>query len=623
MKKGRCDPLESHRPKFFPKKKKKMANDNHLSSVTLYNVTMINSKYYNEFFELGQQKINFNFFELSLPDDDPVYTLKKVMEDLDFTNLLAQYSDKGRNGFNPIMKYAVLTYANMRGVRAVDRIVELCKRDLAFIWLTQGEQPGRDAFYDFINRKLTGEILDDLNYQFLRRLKKEGLITLEALYIDGTKIEANASRYTFVWRGTLNYHLAGLLDTIDALYTRYNELLNENEYGQKYDLGNVQMFIIEGMDKVHDVIEKNRKRKLTKHKKISNNTVIEIDNCSPLELLKLQKNLVKIADGEGISFVYEKRQKKSEIQKLYDELEECGKRLMKYKDCFEIMGSDRNSYSKTDLEATFMRMKEDHMLNGQLKPAYNVQIAVENYFIIHGYVSNDRTDYNTLIPVIRKHQTAFGKILKEVTADSGYCSEKNLLYLKENDIASFIKLQDHEQRKTRAYKEDIGKHYNMTYQIFEDEHYYVCHDGRELRHVGTETRKQDGYTQTFEVYTCADCSGCDHKAKCLYKYNPEKDADKNKVMKINEQWEELKASSHANIESEKGIVNRQIRSIQTEGHFGDIKENENFRRFNHRSSDKVYKEFMLYVIGRNINKYHRFLHKEIQKFEGKQAEKAA
>ena len=600
-----------------------MANDNHLSSVTLYNVTMQKQDYYNEFFELGQQKINFNFFELSLPDDDPVYTLKKVMEDLDFTNLLAQYSDKGRNGFNPIMKYAVLTYANMRGVRAVDRIVELCKRDLAFIWLTQGEQPGRDAFYDFINRKLTSEILDDLNYQFLRRLKKEGLITLEALYIDGTKIEANASRYTFVWRGTLNYHLAGLLDTIDSLYTRYNELLNENEYGQKYDLGNVQMFIIEGMDKVHDVIEKNRKRKLTKHKKISNNTVIEIDNCSPLELLKLQKNLVKIADGEGISFVYEKRQKKSEIQKLYDELEECGKRLMKYKECFEIMGSDRNSYSKTDLEATFMRMKEDHMLNGQLKPAYNVQIAVENYFIIHGYVSNDRTDYNTLIPVIRKHQTAFGKILKEVTADSGYCSEKNLLYLKENDIASFIKLQDHEQRKTRAYKEDIGKHYNMTYQIFEDEHYYVCHDGRELRHVGTETRKQDGYTQTFEVYTCADCSGCDHKAKCLYKYNPEKDADKNKVMKINEQWEELKASSHANIESEKGILNRQIRSIQTEGHFGDIKENENFRRFNHRSTEKVYKEFMLYAIGRNINKYHRFLHKEIQKFEGKQTENAA
>ena len=584
---------------------------------------MLKHKYYNEFFELGQQKINFNFYELNLPDSDPVYTLKKVMEEMDFSSLLAQYSNKGRNGFNPIMKYAVLTYAGMRGVKSVDRIVELCGRDLAFIWLTQGEKPGRDAFYDFINNKLTGEILDDLNYQFLRRLKKEGLITLEALYIDGTKIEANANRYTFVWRGTLNYHLVGLLDTIDALYARYNELLNENEYGQKYDLGNVQMFIIEGMDKVRDVIEKNRKRKLTKHKKLSNNTVIEIDNCSPLELLRLQNNLIKIAEGEGIAFVYEKRQKKSDLQLLYEELEECGKRLMKYKECFEIMGADRNSYSKTDLEATFMRMKEDHMLNGQLKPAYNVQIAVENYFIIHGYVSNDRTDYNALIPVINKHFHAFEEKLKEVTADSGYCSEKNLLFLKEHNIDSYIKLQDHEKRKTRAYKEDIGKYYNMSYHVFEDEHYYVCHDGRELRHIQTETKKQDGYTQTFEVYACADCSGCEHKARCLYKYDPEKDADKNKLIKINEQWEELKEASHANIESEKGILNRQIRSIQTEGHFGDIKENENFRRFNHRSSEKVYKEFMLYAIGRNINKYHRFIHNQIQKFEGKQAQNIA
>ena len=149
-----------------------MANDNHLLSVTCYNVTMLNNKYYNEFFELGQQKINFKFYELSLPDDDPVFTLKKVMEEMDFTALLAQYSGKGKHGFNPIMKYGVLTYANMRGIREIDRIVELCKRDLAFIWLTQGEQPKRDAFYDFINKKLTSEILDDLNYKLLRRLKK-------------------------------------------------------------------------------------------------------------------------------------------------------------------------------------------------------------------------------------------------------------------------------------------------------------------------------------------------------------------------------------------------------------------------------------------------------------------
>ena len=263
------------------------------------------------------------------------------------------------------------------------------------------------------------------------------------------------------------------------------------------------------------------------------------------------------------------------------------------------------------------------MLNGQLKPAYNVQIAVENYFIVHGYVSNDRTDYHTLIPVLEKHRKTFGNTLEAVTADSGYCSEKNLLYLKENGIRSYIKLQEHEKRKTRAYKEDIGKHYTMTYAIFEDERYYICHDGRELRHIRTESKEQDGYTQTVEVYGCADCSGCEHKSKCLYKYNAEKNPDRNKVMKINERWEELREESHTNIQSEEGILKRQTRSIQTEGHFGDIKENENFRRFNYRSEEKVYKEFMLYAIGGNMMKYHRFLHHEIEKYEGKKEQKTA
>jgi len=190
-------------------------------------------------------------------------------------------------------------------------------------------------------------------------------------------------------------------------------------------------------------------------------------------------------------------------------------------------------------------------------------------------------------------------------------------------IDSYIKLQNHEKRKTRAYSKDIGKHYNMKTMVFGDEQVYICHDGRELRHISTEKKEQNGYTQIYEVYGCSDCSGCEHKSKCLYKYDPDKDIDKNKAMKINEVWEELRDKSHANIQSEKGILKRQIRSIQTEGYFEDIKENEDFRRFNYRSSDKVYKEFMLFAIGRNINKYHRFLYSKLKKFEGKLQEKTA
>lgn len=98
-----------------------------------------------------------------------------------------------------------------------NELFELCQRDLAFIWLAKGQKPKRDAFYDFKGEKLEREVLDDLHYQFIRRLEKEGLITLKELFIDGTKLEANANRYTFVWRGSINYYLAGLLDTMDGL----------------------------------------------------------------------------------------------------------------------------------------------------------------------------------------------------------------------------------------------------------------------------------------------------------------------------------------------------------------------------------------------------------------------
>lgn len=134
------------------------------------------------------------------------------------------------------------------------------------------------------------------------------------------------------------------------------------------------------------------------------------------------------------------------------------------------------------------------------RTGYNpiMMYALVTYANMRGIRAVGRTDYNTLLPVLQKHQKTFGGLPEEVTADSGYSSERNLLYLKENQIASYIKLQDHEKRKTRAYAEDISKYYNMTVQIYEDEHYYICHDGRELRHIRTETKEQDGYTQTFE-----------------------------------------------------------------------------------------------------------------------------
>lgn len=592
----------------------------HKMQLTVHKVlTMYN--YYNEFFELGQQSIKLYLYESRILASDPVHTLKKVMENLEFNKLLERYSHLGRKGYNPIMIYAVILYANMRGIRAIDKIVDLCKRDICFIWLAQGQTPSRDVFYDFMNKKATISIIEDLHYQFIKLLKDKGYVTLKALFLDGTKLEANANRYTFVWRGTINTNLIKLIDKISLLYSNYNAFIDQTDYKLKYNLPKEEMFIVEGSEKVRERIQKNKIRKINQQKKISNNSLVKIDNMCPLKLMSMHKTLIMISNEENIVFSKGRGQSKPKIQKLCELLLECGKRLLKYKEAFEIMGLDRNSYSKTDLDATFMRMKEDHMMNGQLKPAYNVQFAIENYFIIHTYVSNDRTDYDTLIPIVKKHELVFKKILEEFIADSGYCSEKNLRYLSENGIQAYIKLQEHEKKKEKKYYEDIGKHYNMRVISYNKEtqkiESYRCDDGRELKHIGTEDRMRDGFTRTFDIYACKSCDGCTKKAKCLYKYDKAKDTHKNKVMKVNHQWDALKLESEKNILSETGIYYRQIRSIQTEGSFGDMKHNHQIRRFNHRSEEKVTKEILFYTFGRNLMKYHRFEQKELKSYEKK------
>lgn len=576
--------------------------------------------YYNDFFKKGQQKIELYLYESRMPKDDPVYTLKKILEEMNFDGLLNRYSHLGRKGYNPIMIFAVLLYANMRGIFSVDKIVESLKRDIGFIWLADGEQPERDTFYSFINEKLTLEVMDDLHYQFIRKLEKENYLTLNTLFLDGTKIEANANRYTFVWRGSINYHLVNLLTTIDELFENFNKFIEVTDYNKRYNLVSKELIVIEGADKVREIIKKNKERKINNKKKIPNNRILEIDNFSPIDMLKTATLIKEISVSENIEFVYGKGKRKPKLQHLYEDFMEKGTRLLKYKENFEIMGTDRNSYSKTDLEATFMRMKDDHMMNGQLKPAYNLQFAVENYFIVHTSISNDRTDYNTLIPIIEKHKKNLKEFtLEEMVADSGYSSEKNLLYLKENTIESYIKLQEHELKKTRKYKNNIGKYYNMKSKVINGEKVYICHDGRKLEHQKTEIHKRSGFKRTFEVFACEDCSGCSHKSKCLYKFDPEKHQDKNKVMKVNEKWDKLKTESEENILSEKGIKYRQIRSVITEGSFGDMKENASFRKFHRRGSKKVTKEIMLYSMSRNINKYHRFEQKLLEKFEGNAA----
>lgn len=568
--------------------------------------------YYDEYFSKKQEVFSIFYEKIQLPKDDPIHILKKTLEELDFSKLLEQYSVLGRKATNPIMLFALITYANMRGIRSVKKIIKACKRDICFMDICQNTVPSKDSIYRFKNERITLEILDDLHYQFILKLKEKGYVDLERLFVDGTKIEANANRYTFVWRGSVNYHLSNLIKNINELYIDYNNFINNYGYTEDYGLDKMELLVIDGIDKVREIIENNKFRKKMGMNKLSNNQIIKINNMDIESLNSIKQNLYNIAENENIELLIEKGKKKSELKNLYDDAKRYAERLIKYQEYYEIIGENRNSFSKTDKDATFMRMKDDHMKNGQLKPGYNVQFGTENHFIIDSLLTDDRTDYNTLIPIVEKHISNTGVALKEFIADSGYCSERGLKFLNDNKIEPYIKLQEHEIRKTRKYKNNIGKHYNMK-EI--DKNTYECANGRKLNHVNTSNSYTQGFVQEYKVYECENCKDCSLKNKCFYNYKEEKHSERNKVLKINQNWEKLKKISDANIQSEKGIIYRQIRSIQTEGVFGHMKENDDFRRFNNRSNEKAYKELMFYVFGYNINKLYRYIFENLRPLE--------
>lgn len=257
---------------------------------------------------------------------------------------------------------------------------------------------------------------------------------------------------------------------------------------------------------------------------------------------------------------------------------------------------DRNSYSKTDPDATFMHMKDDHMRNSQLKPAYNVQIGVESEYVTGVGMFQDRSDIATLIPFLDDMNSNLGIRYKNVIADSGYESEENYLYLEGKKQNYYIKPQTYEKWKKKSFKNDISKRENMAYNEEKDE--YTCHHGKQLKPIAIAHRTSStGYRSEITVYECEDCSNCQYKAKCTKSQG-------NRRMQTSKTFIEKRKISFQNITSPKGVMLRVNRSIQVEGAFGVLKNDYQFNRFLTRGKNSVKNEFMLLCFGFNINKLH-------------------
>lgn len=508
-----------------------------------------------------QLKLPLNI-ETIIPEDDSVRLLSQFVEAMDLTDLYSTY--ERINSVSPRTLLKIVLYSYMNGDYS-SRSMELnCKRDINFMFLLEGATaPDHATFARFRSihfAPCSKRILAEMS----NALFDLGEISGETIFIDGTKIEACANKYTFVWKKAVTKNQAKLLIKLADFVAECEQL---------YDL------------------------------KIVHGDTVKIKHVK-----KLRKKLYALKQSENVVFVHGIGKRKTPLQKSIETLEDYLRRLKEYTQKIHICG-ERNSYSKTDQDATFMRMKEDAMGNGQLKPAYNLQHGVDSEYITWLTIGPQPTDTTTLIPFLKDAEEHLKFKYKNITADAGYESEENYLFLEANGQISYIKPANYEISKTRKYRNDIGRMENMEYDSESD--VYICQNGRKLSADYIRRKKsKTGYVSEKTIYKCEDCNGCPYKRDCIRGNNcntpPE---ERTKILQVAKTFLKYRQEDLERILSDEGILFRTNRSIQAEGSFGDLKQDMQFRRYLSKGTSNVLAESILLAMARNINK----LHNKIQK----------
>lgn len=477
----------------------------------------------------GQLVLTLNY-EIMIPENDPVRLLSAQLEELEYGKLYEAYSSIGRKwATDPMVMYKILVHGYLCGIYSSRQLEEACRKRVDFMWLLGDEKVPDHSTLSRFRKRFAPEI-EDLFYQYARYLEEHGETDHDVVFIDGTKLESRAGKYSFCWRKSV-----------------------EKQVG-----------------------------------KLRNRTA-----CKTLKQAKKKLEQMSLCVG----FVSGKGKRKSPEQREYEAFAEMCRRWESYEHSLSVMGQSRNSYSKTDPDATFMRMKDDHMRNGQLKPAYNVQIAVNSEYITGVGVFSDRTDYGTLIPFLRELEHRHEARYERITADAGYERLENYLYLESTGQMSFIKPKNHEQVKKSSFKKQIGRIENMSYDEADD--CYICAAGRKLSLRRECSSLVHGKVMTTAYYRCESCIGCEYRAQCCQA----QDVNEPKELKLKRELWEKRAVSEANITTARGVYLRLCRSVQVEGAFALLKNDFGFRRFMMRGKRNVRTELYLLCMAFNVKKY--------------------
>ena len=485
--------------------------------------------------------------EEKIPATHSVRVVNTVIDNLNVDSILDSYRGGGNSCFHPRQMLKILVYAYLNNIYSSRRIEQCLQENIYYMWLGGGITPDHRTINYFRGKRLKG-CFDTLFTQIVELLHKEGFVSLQVQYIDGTKIESAANKYSFVWRGSVDKYDTRLREKTDAILRDIEQVIEEESKDTTKD---IELTTEEFSSRVERIKERMQRDGMTKQ----------------------QRKQIK-------------------------ELDSAVEKMAEYDHKKEVLGS-RNSYSKSDEDATFMRMKEDAMLNGQLKPGYNVQISTENQFITNYGIYQRPTDTGTLIDYLESFKERYGIKSKEVVADAGYGSEQNYNYMLENEMVPYVKYNYFHKEQKRKQRNNPYLQQNLLYDKEQD--VFICPNNKKLIHTDTYTRTTElGYESKVDKYECEDCSDCPLKKECTK-------ARGNREIEVNHTLNEYKRQVRELLTSERGLYHRSKRPVEPEAVFGQIKDAHHFRRFRLRSLPKVNIEFGLIAMAHNLQKLAKLM----------------
>lgn len=489
---------------------------------------------------------------------DPVYSFCEIVDSIDLSQFFVvkgYKTGRPRYSYTKLLKIILFSFME-NGYLSLRKIEKSCKTDIRYMWILDDmKAPSFATIGNFIRENLTSTI-ENIFVEINKVIFQKEHVDLEHTYIDGTKIEANANKYSWVWKKSC-------IKNRDKTFEKVSEIIDIINV-EDLELMNIKIekrseYTIEYLEQI-----------LEKYRKIC---------CI---------NVEKFVHGKGV--------RKTNYQRKYERLNEYIEKLKKYAKHIEICGEKRNSYSKTDNSATFMRIKRDYMGNDQLLPAYNMQIAVCDEYIAAVDVKQYASDMDCFVPLMEKFNKLYGKYPKYPVADAGYGSFNNYIYCEQHNMQKFMKFTMFEKEtKDEKYRNNPYKSTNFKYDKSGN---LICPNGRKLNFKFNRHIYGNKYGRTEEIYECESCQNCPHKQECCPK------TKNNRTVRINKELTSMHEEVLKNLCSIHGALLCMNRSIQAEGTYGIIKNDKSYKRIKRRGLDNVILELTLISCGFNLCKYH-------------------